>query len=102
MNVRGPRYVWLNVKEFNRLNELGYPSFNLIENLNRRPKAYYVIRARIAGRSIKEMKELPNCECDRRIKCLVTTSNHYYVTHKNKERIITTGITIKLFIPRIP
>ncbi len=60
---------------------------NLIKNLNWLPKAYYIIRARIAVGSIKETKEVPNCECDCQIKCRVTTSNHYYVTHKNKEQI---------------
>lgn len=69
------------------LMDRGYPSFNLIENLNRQPKAYYVIRARIGDGSIKEIKELPDYECDRRIKCRVTTSSRYYLTHKNKERI---------------
>lgn len=65
----------------------GYPSFNLIENLNRHPRTYYVIRARMSGGSIKEIQELPPCQCDRKIKCQVTTSNHYYMTHKDKERV---------------
>ncbi|MCC4399365.1 IS4 family transposase [Limosilactobacillus reuteri] len=64
----------------------GYPSFNLIENLNRRVGTYYVIRERLSG-SIKEVANLPACECDRQIQCRVTTSNHYYMMNKDKELI---------------
>ncbi|MCC4477586.1 IS4 family transposase [Limosilactobacillus reuteri] len=64
----------------------GYPSFNLIEHFNRRPQTYYVLRASLSG-GIKEVQALPNHECDQQIKCRVTTSNHYYITHKDQEVI---------------
>lgn len=65
----------------------GYPSFTLIENLNRHQGIYYVIRARLSGGCIKEIKELPASECDRQIKCRVTTSSRYYIEHKDKEKV---------------
>ncbi|ATO56199.1 MAG: IS4 family transposase [Lacticaseibacillus paracasei] len=64
----------------------GYPSFNLIENLNRHQGLHYLIRAKLGG-SIKEIQNLPDGECDQAIACRVTTSNHYYVTHKSSENI---------------
>lgn len=64
----------------------GYNSFNMIENCNRFTNNYYIIRARTHG-EIKEIEKLPECPCDREISCRVTTSNHYYVTHKNNELI---------------
>lgn len=65
----------------------GYPSFNLIENLNRHQGVYYIIRAKLSSGSIKEIRELPPSECDRQVECRVTTSNYYYQTHKDKETI---------------
>lgn len=65
----------------------GYPSFNLIENLNRHKGLYYIIRARLGNGNLKEIRELPDHECDQAVKCRVTTSNRYYVTHKDTETI---------------
>lgn len=63
----------------------GYESFNLIENCNRLPNCYYVIRARTGG--IKEISALPDKTCNMDITCRVTISNHYYTMNHKKENI---------------
>lgn len=63
----------------------GYESFNLIENCNRLPNCYYVIRAKVGG--IKEIAALPDEACDKDIICRVTISNHYYTANHKKENI---------------
>lgn len=65
----------------------GYPSFNLIENCNRLDSCFYVIRTRTGKGAMKEIQELPNCECDQNISCRVTISGHYYMMHKDTEKI---------------
>lgn len=63
----------------------GYPSFNLIENCNRLDSCFYIIRTRTGKGAMKEIQELP--ECDQNISCRVTISGHYYMMHKDTEKI---------------
>lgn len=65
----------------------GYGSFNLIENCNRLPGCYYVIRSRTGKSGVKEIISLPNQECDTNISCRVTISHRYYVVHHKYENI---------------
>lgn len=65
----------------------GYTGFNMIENCNRLPNCYYVIRTKTGYGAFKEIAELPNQECDKDIACWVTTSNYYYETHKATENV---------------
>ena len=65
----------------------GYTGFNMIENCNRLPNCYYVIRTKTGYGAFKEVAELPNQECDKDIACWVTTSNYYYETHKATENV---------------
>ena len=65
----------------------GYIGFNMIENCNRLPNYYYVIRTKTGYGAFKEVAELPNQECDKDIACWVTTSNYYYETHKATENV---------------
>lgn len=60
----------------------GYPSFNLLENCNRLPNCFYVIRARIGQGASKEIRNLPRHECDQDIVCQVTTSSQFYESHR--------------------
>lgn len=64
----------------------GYIGFNMIENCNRLPNCYYVIRIKTEYGAFKEVAELPNQECDKDIACWIITSN-YYKTHKAKENV---------------
>lgn len=57
----------------------GYASFNMYENLNRMENCHYVIRTKLS--ETKEIKELPDEECDREIEFRITTSGHYYMQH---------------------
>lgn len=65
----------------------GYFSFNLIENCNRIKNCFYVVRSKVGKGAIKEIKSLPDQECDISLRCKVTCSGHYYMTHKNIETI---------------
>ena len=65
----------------------GYMSFNVIENCNRLPNCHYIIRTKTGYGGFKEVAALPDQECDTDISCWVTTSNYYYITHKNAENV---------------
>ena len=65
----------------------GYTSFNLLENCNRLPNCYYVIRTKAGKTGIKEVSSLPNQECDVNINCRVTISHQYYLAHHKYENI---------------
>lgn len=66
----------------------GYDGFNMIENCNRLgDNAYYVIRTKSGNGGIKEIANLPDKECDVEMEFKVTTSNRYYITHKDTENI---------------
>lgn len=54
----------------------GYSSFNLFETLNRIPNCYYIIRMK--ADEIREIKELPDEECDKEITFRITTSSYFY------------------------
>ena len=59
----------------------GYAGFNMFETLNRIPNCNYIIRVK-AG-DIKEIRELPDAECDVDMAFRITTSNHFYMqVHK--------------------
>lgn len=77
----------LNIGPYIVMMDRGYTSFNLIENCNRLDNCFYVIRTRIGKGAMKEIRTLPNCECDQDISCRVTISGHYYVMHKDTEKI---------------
>lgn len=66
----------------------GYDGFNMIETCNRLPDCHYIIRTK-AGRcgGIREIANLPDKECDVKMTFRVTTSNRYYVTHKDSESL---------------
>lgn len=68
------------------LMDRGYDGFNMIENCNRLKNCHYLIRTRNHA-GIKEIAQLPDQECDTSIACRVTTSNRYYITHKDTENI---------------
>ena len=59
----------------------GYDGFNFVEHLNRVTNCHYVIRTRIAG-GIKEIKALPDKECDVDFDLLMTTSYRRYKSLK--------------------
>lgn len=60
----------------------GYSGFNMFETFNRLDNAYYVIRTKASD--IKEIRELPDEECDTKMEFRVTTSNHFYTqNHKS-------------------
>lgn len=65
----------------------GYTSFNMIENCNRIPNCYYVIRTKTGSGGIKEIASLPDQEYDVDIRCRITISHRYYVTHHQYENI---------------
>lgn len=69
------------------LMDRGYTSFNMIENCNRLKNCAFVIRTKNDKSSFKEIKELPDKECDLDLSCRVTDSGYYYLTHKNRENI---------------
>ena len=70
------------------LMDRGYEGFNMIENCNRLgDNAFYVIRTKAGAGGIKEIEELPDKECDTEMVFRVTTSNRYYITHKDTENI---------------
>lgn len=85
------------IEMLNRLNpdkpyivlmDRGYDGFNMIEHCNRlNGKGYYVIRTKAGNGGIKEIADLPDKECDMDMAFKVTTSNRYYVTHKDTENI---------------
>lgn len=59
----------------------GYSGFNMFETMNCIPNCYYAIRVKTSD--IKEIRELPDEECDREITFRITTSNHFYTqNHK--------------------
>lgn len=59
----------------------GYASFNMFETLNRILNCHYIIRMKAS--EIREIRELPDEECDKEITFRITTSNHYYTqNHK--------------------
>lgn len=66
----------------------GYDGFNMIETCNRLPNCHYVIRTK-AGKfgGIREIANLPDKERDVEMAFRVTTSNRYYVTHKDTESL---------------
>lgn len=66
----------------------GYDGFNMIETCNRLPNCHYIIRTK-AGKfgGIREIANLPDKECDVEMTFRVTTSNRYYVTHKDTESL---------------
>lgn len=60
----------------------GYSGFNMFETFNRLDNAYYIIRTKDGD--IKEIRELPDQECDVEIEFRITTSNHFYTqVHKS-------------------
>lgn len=60
----------------------GYSAFNLFETCNRLENCHYAIRTQADG--IKEIKELPDGECDLDMEFRITTSNHFYTqNHKS-------------------
>ena len=61
----------------------GYEGFNMIENCNRTPNLFYVIRARHGFGGIKEIFTLPAAECDVDMDLFITTSAKYYIQNKN-------------------
>ena len=61
----------------------GYDGFNLIENCNKTPDCYYIIRTRTSS-GIKEIANLPDKECDKEMEFTVTTSAHYYYAWKDE------------------
>ncbi len=65
----------------------GYEGFNMIEHGNRLDNGFYIIRTRAGAGGIKEISELPDEECDVDMSFKVTTSNRYYMLHKDKEKI---------------
>ena len=65
----------------------GYSSFNMIENCNRLPNCFYIIRTKAGHGAVKEIAALPDQECDKDIACWVTTSGYYYTTHKAAENV---------------
>lgn len=65
----------------------GYTSFNMLENCNQLPNCYYLIRTKTGRSGFKEVAGLPDQEYDKDIACWVTTSNYYYLTHKNRGNI---------------
>ena len=54
----------------------GYASFNMFETLNRVPNCHYIIRMKSS--EIREIRELPDEECDKEITFRITTSSHFY------------------------
>lgn len=77
----------LNVGPYIVLMDRGYTSWNMVENCNRLPNCYYVIRSKTGKSAFKEVEALPDQECDVNISCRVTSSHYYYITHKDKENI---------------
>lgn len=77
----------LNVGQYIVMMDRGYTSFNLIENCNRLNNCFYVVRTKTGQGAMKEIRALPDCECDRDISCKVTISGSYYMKHKNTEKI---------------
>lgn len=70
------------------LMDRGYTSLNMIENCNRLKNCAFVIRTKTGSKSVlKEIKKLPDKECDLDLSCRVTDSGYYYLTHKNIENI---------------
>lgn len=65
----------------------GYDGFNMVETFNRLPDCYYVIRTKAGLGGIREIANLPDKECDVEMTFRVTTSNRYYVTHKDTESL---------------
>ena len=61
----------------------GYEGFNMFETLNRIPNCYYVIRVKPGECAIREIKALPDEECDIDMTFTITTSQTYYNKHKN-------------------
>lgn len=65
----------------------GYDGFNMVETFNRLPDCYYIIRTKAGLGCIREIANLPDKECDVEMTFRVTTSNRYYVTHKDTESL---------------
>ena len=65
----------------------GYDGFNMVETCNRLPDCYYIIRTKAGLGGIREIANLPDKECDVEMIFRVTTSNRYYVTHKDTESL---------------
>lgn len=65
----------------------GYDGFNMVETFNRLPDCCYIIRTKAGLGGIREIANLPDKECDVEMTFKVTTSNRYYVTHKDTESL---------------
>lgn len=66
----------------------GYDGFNMIEHGNRlNGEGYFVIRTKTGSGGIREIASLPNAEFDKEMTFRVTTSNRYYIQHKDVENI---------------
>ena len=65
----------------------GYDGFNIVETCNRLPDCYYIIRTKAGLGGIREIANFPDKECDVEMTFRVTTSNRYYVTHKDTESL---------------
>ena len=61
----------------------GYEGFNMIENCNRIPNLFYIIRAKTGKGGIKEISNLPDTDCDVDIELTVTTSTAFYMQNKD-------------------
>ncbi|MGU9946939.1 IS4 family transposase [Lactobacillus delbrueckii subsp. bulgaricus] len=75
-------------KDFIVLMDRGYSRFNLIENCNRLKHCHYVIRTKAGYGAIKEIAGMSEQEYDIDLSCRVTSSHHYYVTHKDREKFL--------------
>jgi len=62
----------------------GYEGFNMFETLNRIPNCYYAIRVKQGECSIREIKNLPDEECDIDMTFTITTNITYYKKHKTE------------------
>ena len=72
-----------NNKPFIVIMDRGYSAFNMIENCNRIENCYYVIRTNVS--SIKEIKDLPDCDIDMDMIFRVTTSGQYYLDNRKND-----------------
>ena len=66
------------------LMDRGYEGFNMFETLNRIPNCYYAIRVKQGECSIREIKNLPDEECDIDMTFEITTNQTYYNKNKGK------------------
>jgi len=56
----------------------GYEGYNLLAHCDKINNLFYLIRVRTGAGGFKEIKALPNNECDVDIDVIVTSSTHYY------------------------